>query len=160
MVDGCQHPPNGPLLALQNAQRLHGALELGEGSRRPLLVFRLRARGERKTNRLSRWRKCKLASGSRARSGGNGWSFYDHGKLPTIKLGSTDTHNSGCWESYKNHVYLTLEGDMSFIHSCVHSIDLLRLCTVLGSGETEMSEIQNLTLRTSQARSGKRHKNN
>lgn len=48
---------------------------------------------------------------------------------------------------------------MIFIHSCVHSIDL-RLCTMLGSGETEMSEIQNLTLRTSQARSGKRLKNN
>lgn len=45
MVDGCQHPPNGSLLTLRDVQRLHGAAELGKGSLRLLLVFRLRKEG-------------------------------------------------------------------------------------------------------------------
>lgn len=73
VVDGRQHPPNGSLLALRDAQRPHGALELGKGSRCLLLVFRLRAKGERRRERPSGWRECKLTPRSRAPSLGNVW---------------------------------------------------------------------------------------
>lgn len=71
------------------------------------------------------------------------WSLYDHSKLSTIKPKSVDTQNSDCWESDENHFYLTLESSAIFIHSCVHSVDLLRFCSVPGSGNAKMSKTQN-----------------
>lgn len=54
------------------------------------------------------------------------WSLYDHGKLATIRLRSVDTR-----------FCVTLEGNTIFIHLRGHSVALLRLCSVPGSGDAE-----------------------
>lgn len=54
VVDGRQYPPNGSLLDLQDAQKLHGTPELGKRGCRLLLVFRLREGREKQAITVER----------------------------------------------------------------------------------------------------------